>query len=89
MKTLRRFVSGPCIARLLGCHRDSVNEAMHAGRYGRTFKCGRIFYVALAEVERVHGLNFPDDQLDRASDGLPDRILTIPSDTQEAVHGPS
>src|SRR5512132_1560849 len=49
MKAQRRFVSGPCIARLLARHRVSVNEAMRAGRYGRLFHIGRIVYVALTE----------------------------------------
>ena len=59
MKAQRRFVSGPCIARLLARHRMSVNVAMRAGRYGRLFHVGRIVYVDLTEVERAEGLEVP------------------------------
>ena len=59
MKAQRRFVSGPCIARLLARHRVSVNEAMRAGRYGRLFHIGRIVYVDLTEVEHAEGLEVP------------------------------
>jgi hypothetical protein len=64
MKAQRRFVSGPCIARLLARHRMSANEAMRAGRYGRLFHVGRIVYVDLTEVEHTKGLEVPAYNID-------------------------
>lgn len=82
--TTRRYVSGPCIALLRDCHRVSVNEKMGAGLYGPRFRVGKIDYVALAAVERAEGCKFSEEQLDLASAGLPDRIITIKEDT---AHG--
>jgi hypothetical protein len=73
MKAQRRFVSGPCIARLLARHRVSVNEAMRAGRYGRLFHIGRIVYVDLTEVEHAEGLEVPAYNFDTGES----RTLTI------------
>ena len=71
----RRFASGPLIAQLLSCSRMTANERLRAGRYGRTYRIGRIVYADLAEVTRAEGCDFSEEQLERASAGLPDRIL--------------
>jgi hypothetical protein len=73
MKAQRRFVSGPCIARLLARHRVSVNEAMRAGRYGRLFHIGRIVYVDLTEVEHAEGLEVPAYNFDTGESHADDK----------------
>jgi hypothetical protein len=85
MHTPRRFVSGPLITRLRCVHRTTVNEAMRSGRYGQTFRIGRIVYADLAEVSRAEGRSFSEEQLDLASAGLTDRIITVR--TKEAADG--
>lgn len=86
MKT-SRFVSGPLIACLLDCHRDSVNEAMLAGRYGPTFLHDRIRHADLEAVEKAIGIQFTETQIELAAEGQPGRVLRIPVH-QESVHGP-
>jgi len=83
---MRRFVSGPTIAKLTLRPRMTVNDHMRAGRYGRLHRVGRVVYADLAEVERAEGRRFSDAQLDLASAGLPDRILTI-REPKEAADG--
>ena len=82
MKTIRRYVSGPLIARLRMCHRMRANALMRAGRYGPTFFRGRIRYADLAAVETAHGLQFTADQIERAAEGLPGRVIAV-AETQE------
>ena len=77
MKALRRFVSGPTIAALTLRARMSINDQIRAGRYGRTYRIGRIVYVDLAELVRAEGREFSEEQIERATAGLPDRILTL------------
>jgi len=62
----------------------TVNDQMRAGRFGRLHRVGRIVYVDLAEVERAEGLRFSEHQLDLATAGLPDRILTV-CEPQEVI----
>jgi hypothetical protein len=81
---MRRFVSGPTIAQLMLRPRMTVNDNLRAGRYGRTFRVGQIVYVDLAEVARVECCEFSQAQIDAASAGLPDRVLTVPE--QEESH---
>jgi hypothetical protein len=83
---MRRFVSGPTVAKLTLKPRMTVNDHMRAGRYGRLHRVGRIVYADLAEVERAEGRKFSDSQLDHASAGFPDRVLTIP-EPKEAADG--
>ena len=75
---MRRFISGPTIAALILRPRMTVNDHLRAGRYGRTYRIGRIVYVDLAEVVRTEARQFSEEQIDRATAGLPDRILTLP-----------
>jgi len=89
MKT-SRLVSGPLIARLLDCHRDSVNEAMLAGRYGPTFVRDRIRYADLRAVEKAIGIQFSEKQIEHATEGQPGRVLRVPDHNQkEITHGRS
>jgi hypothetical protein len=74
---MRRVVSGPTIAALTQTPRMTVNYRLRAGRYGHLYRVGRIVYVDLAEVERAEGIEFSEQQLDFATGGLPDRILTV------------
>jgi hypothetical protein len=88
MKVLHRFASGPLIARLLMRHRMSVNEAMRIGTYGPTFFRGRIRYADLAAVEAFYGFRFTDNQIERASEGKPERVLRVSyPDTKETTDG--
>jgi hypothetical protein len=79
---MRRFVSGPTIAALMLRPRMTVNDHLRAGRYGRTFRVGPVVYADLAEVARVEDCEFSEAQVDNASAGLPDRVLTVP-ETEE------
>lgn len=81
---MRRFVSGPTIAKLTLRPRMTVNDHMRAGRYGRLHRVGRVVYADLAEVERAEGTIYSEKQLESASASLPDRILII-REPQEAV----
>ncbi|MGC1570661.1 MAG: hypothetical protein WA750_01050 [Pseudolabrys sp.] len=74
---MRRFVSGPTIAALILQRRMTVNDHLRAGRYGRTYRIGRVVYVDLAELVRAEGREFSEEQIERATAGLPDRILTV------------
>jgi hypothetical protein len=77
MEYQRRFVSGPLIAQLLGLHRMSVNQALRAGRYGPTFRRGRIVYVELASVENSAGVTFTDKLIEDACQGKTDPCIII------------
>ncbi len=79
---MRKFVSGPTIAALTQTARMTVNDRLRAGCYGSTYRIGRIVYVALENVEKYLGITFTDEQLEAASAGLPDRVVTI----NEASH---
>ncbi len=59
---MRKFISGPTIAALTASHRMTINDAMRAGRFGPTYRCGRIVYVALDRVEKPLGITFTDEQ---------------------------
>ena len=72
---MRRIISGPTIASLMLRPRMTVNDHLRAGR---TYRIGRIVYVDLAEVVRTEARQFSEEQIDRATAGLPDRILTLP-----------
>jgi hypothetical protein len=74
---MRTFISGPTIAALTQTPRMTVNDHMRAAVYGPTYRIGRIVYVALENVEHVEGRKFTDAQLEAASAGLPDRVITI------------
>lgn len=74
---MRRIISGPTIASLMLRPRMTVNDHLRAGRYGRTYRIGRIVYVDLAEVIRAEVREFSEEQIERATAGLPDRVLTI------------
>ena len=74
---MRRFVSGPAIARLTVKPKMTVSDHLRGGVYGETFFCGRVRYADLAEVERAEGRSFTDEQIERAVAGIPDRLLTI------------
>lgn len=54
-----------------------MHEAMQAGRHGRTFRVGRHIYVDLTAVERAEGRCFSEQEIELASGGLPDRIITF------------
>ena len=77
---------GPTISRLTLKPRMTVNDHMRAGRYGRLHRVGRVVYADLAEVSRAEGATYSERQLDLASAGLPDRILTI-REPKEAADG--
>jgi hypothetical protein len=81
---MKAYVSGPLIACLLDCHRDSVNEAMLAGRYGATFIHDRVRYASLEAVEKAIGIQFTEAQVERAAQRGNARILTV--HPQEAVY---
>ncbi len=74
---MRKFVSGPTIAALTQTPRMTINDRLRAGSYGPTYRCGRVVYAALENVEKFAGQKFTDDQLETASAGLPDRIVTV------------
>ena len=61
----------------------AVNEALRAGRYGRTVRRGDVIYADLSEVERVENIKLSDDQIACAVDGKPDRVLVITENEQE------
>jgi hypothetical protein len=65
----RRLGSGPLVAELLDLHRMSINRAMRAGRYGQTYRVGRVVYVDLAAVERSIGATFTDKLIEDACQG--------------------
>jgi hypothetical protein len=83
---MRRFISGPTIAALTQTQRMTVNYRLRAGRYGHVYRIGRIVYADLAAVECAEGATYSERQLDLASAGLPDRILTI-REPKEAADG--
>jgi hypothetical protein len=83
---MRRFASGPAIARLTDTPRMTVNDRLRAGKYGPTFRRGRLVYADLAEVERVAGRTFTEDNIAFAVDGQPDRLLEI-TKTEEITDG--
>ena len=75
---MRRFISGPAIARLTGTPRMTVHHRLRAGVYGATYRPGRIIFADLEGVEDYHGVPFTDEQLATAAAGLPDRLIVIP-----------
>lgn len=81
----RRLASGPLLKNLLLGHRMTINDAMRAGRYGPSVFNGRIRYVDLAGVEAFHGITFTDEQIERAIEGRPDRLLFIPETEDDHV----
>ncbi len=55
----------------------TINDRLRSGSFGPTYKCGRIVYVALENVDKATGLKLSEQQIEAASAGLPDRILRI------------
>jgi hypothetical protein len=70
-------LSGPAIARLLACSRMTVNEHMRARHFGPVLRRGSIHYVSLAGVQRHSGQEFTTEQISRAADGRPGRVLVV------------
>jgi IS30 family transposase len=73
----RRLGSGPLIARLLGRHRQTVREAMRAGRFGQTVEHNGIQFADLATVERAARRRFTAANIEIAVDGRADRLLIL------------
>jgi len=74
---MRKFISGPAIAKLILKPRMTVNDHLRAGRYGRVHRIGRVVYVDLAEVEGAEGVEFSESQIEDAMAGKPGRLITI------------
>jgi hypothetical protein len=75
---MRRFISGPGIMRLTGTPRATVNDRLHAGTYGHTFRRGRVLFADVEGVEDYHGVTFEEAQIEAATAGRLDRLIAIP-----------
>jgi hypothetical protein len=79
----RILLSPPAIAALLCRDRVTAWRHVDAGNFGPVIRRGRVTYVAQAEVERVAGVVFSENQIALAVGNVPKRRLTIPQ-MQEA-----
>ncbi len=66
---MRKFISGPTIAALTQTLWMTINDRLRSGSFGPTYKCGRIVYVALENVEKATGLKLSEQQIEAASAG--------------------
>jgi hypothetical protein len=71
------LISAPAIARLCLHSRQWASAAIRRGWFGPAIPHRGVLFVPLREVEAYFEIKFTTDQIDRARDGLPDRVLTI------------
>jgi hypothetical protein len=79
------LLSGPAIARLLFTNRMNVNRRIRAGAFGPIVHRGHIAYASLDGIERHAGVTFTPQQIDKAIDGRPDRLLVVPEQSEKEV----
>jgi hypothetical protein len=75
------LVSGPLIARLCLRTRNWAHEVIKHGRFGSAIEQWGVRYVDFERVERVLRRVFSDSQVADATEGRPDRIITIKENT--------
>jgi hypothetical protein len=71
------LVSGPAIAKLVLRTRKSAHEHIRRGSYGAVREIDGVLYAELGGVEARLGRKFSPEQLERARDGKPGRVLTL------------
>jgi len=75
------LVSGPLIARLCLRTRNWAHEVIKHGRFGSAIEQWGVRYVDFERVERVLRRVFSDSEVADATEGRPDRIITIKENT--------
>ena len=82
---MRKFISGPAIAALHHRTRKWANDHLNRGTFGKILTCRHVVYAELTAVELAAGETFSVEQLAKAADGKPNRIIILPDQEQEAA----